>query len=336
MRGSFPGDSMLISRTPVRVSFCGGGTDVDEFAVSHPFGGRVASMALDRFVYVTINPRFDDMIRISYSEMEFVASIDEIKHDLVREALKLTGIHSGVEITTIADIPGRGTGLGSSSSVTIGLLNAMHTFAGRNPTKKQLAEEACRIEIETLGAPIGRQDQYAAAFGGINSISFSKSGTSVEPLSVGKDTIQRLKNEFSLVFTGQTRSASEVLGEPPKSASDKTERLLTIREQANFAVDMLERGDLEGLGELLNEAWKLKRGVSSSITNPAIDSLYDRVMELGANGAKLLGAGSGGFLLVHGGGDLRAKMSAELGNENRIIPLGLDMEGSVIIHGRSK
>ena len=119
---------MLISRTPVRVSFCGGGTDVDEFAVSHPFGGRVASMALDRFVYVTINPRFDDMIRISYSEMEFVASIDEIKHDLVREALKLTGIHSGVEITTIADIPGRGTGLGSSSSVTIGLLNAMHTF----------------------------------------------------------------------------------------------------------------------------------------------------------------------------------------------------------------
>jgi len=336
MRGPFPRDSMLISRTPVRVSFCGGGTDVDEFATSNPSGGRVASMALDRYVYVTINPRFDDMIRISYSEMEFVGSLDEIKHDLVRESLKITGINSGVEITTIADIPGRGTGLGSSSSVTVGLLNAMHTFAGRIPTKKQLAEEACRIEIEVLGAPIGRQDQYAAAFGGINSISFNKEGTSVEPLSVSEDTIQRLRNEFSLVFTGQTRSANEVLGESPKSPSDKSERLLTIREQANSAVEMLETGNLGNLGNLLSETWKIKRGVSSSVTNPAIDGLYDRLMDLGANGAKLLGAGSGGFLLVHGGDDLREKISDELDNGHRIIPLGLDMEGSVIIHGQSK
>jgi len=296
----------------------------------------VASMALDRYVYVTINPRFDDMIRVSYSEMEFAENLDGIQHDLVREAMKLTGINSGVEITTIADIPGRGTGLGSSSSVTVGLLNAMHSFAGRPPSKKQLAEEACKIEIETLGAPIGRQDQYAAAFGGINSISFNSEGTSVEPLSISQETVQRMKREFSLVFTGKTRSASAVLSEPPTSLSDREERLSIIRNQADVAINLLESGKLDKLGDLLNDAWTTKRGVSPSVTNAAIDDLYNRVMDLGANGAKLLGAGSGGFLLVHGEKDLRAKMSMELSNEHRIIPLGADMEGSVIIHGQAQ
>ncbi len=155
---------MIISRTPLRVSFCGGGTDIDDFSMSEPNGGRVVSAALSRYVYVTVNSRFDDRIRVSYSTMEDVGSIENIQHGLVREALRLTGIESGVVITTIADIPGQGTGLGSSSSVTVGLLNAMHAFQGREVSKEQLAEEACQIEIDTLGAPIGRQDQYAASF----------------------------------------------------------------------------------------------------------------------------------------------------------------------------
>ena len=171
---------MIISRTPLRVSFCGGGTDIDDFSMSEPKGGRVVSAALSRYVYVTINRRFDDRIRVSYSTMEDVGSIENIQHGLVREALRLTGIESGVEITTIADIPGQGTGLGSSSSVTVGLLNAMHAFQGREVSKEQLADEACQIEIDTLGAPIGRQDQYAASFGGVNSIRFGENGVQVE------------------------------------------------------------------------------------------------------------------------------------------------------------
>ena len=162
------------------------------------------SAALDRYVYVTLNARFDDSIRVSYSSTEFVESIDDVKHDLVREAMRLTGISSGVEVTTIADIPGRGTGLGSSSSVTVGLLNAMHTYAGNKPSKEQLADEACRIEIDVLGAPIGRQDQYAASFGGVNSISFGEGGVRVSPIQLSSETLEEMSSQFSLVYTGLT------------------------------------------------------------------------------------------------------------------------------------
>ena len=212
---------MIISRTPLRVSFCGGGTDIDDFSMSEPNGGRVVSAALSRYVYVTVNSRFDDRIRVSYSTMEDVGSIENIQHGLVREALRLTGIESGVEITTIADIPGQGTGLGSSSSVTVGLLNAMHAFQGREVSKEQLAEEACQIEIDTLGAPIGRQDQYAASFGGVNSIRFGGNGVQVEPIEVSEGLSKKLSESFTLVFTGLTRSASKVLSEQSDDESDR-------------------------------------------------------------------------------------------------------------------
>ena len=216
---------MIISRTPLRVSFCGGGTDIDDFSMSEPTGGRVVSAALSRYVYVTINRRFDDRIRVSYSSMEDVGSLENIQHGLVREALRLTGIESGVEITTIADIPGQGTGLGSSSSVTVGLLNAMHAFKGREASKEQLAEEACQIEIDTLGAPIGRQDQYAASFGGVNSIRFGENGVQVEPIEVSEGLSKKFSENFTLVFTGMTRSASKVLSEQSDDEFDKNSRM---------------------------------------------------------------------------------------------------------------
>ena len=226
---------MIISRTPLRVSFCGGGTDIDDFSMSEPKGGRVVSAALSRYVYVTINRRFDDRIRVSYSSMEDVGSLENIQHGLVREALRLTGIESGVEITTIADIPGQGTGLGSSSSVTVGLLNAMHAFQGREVSKEQLAEEACQIEIETLGAPIGRQDQYAASFGGVNSIRFGENGVQVEPIEVSEELSKKFSENFTLVFTGLTRSASKVLSERSDDESDKNSRMREIRKHADEA-----------------------------------------------------------------------------------------------------
>ena len=326
---------MIISRTPLRVSFCGGGTDIDEFSLSESSGGRVVSTAINKYVYVTMNQRFDDRIRISYSSMEDVDSVSHIQHGLVREAMRLTGIESGVEITTIADIPGRGTGLGSSSSVTVGLLNAMHSFQGRNPSKEQLAEEACKIEIEIMGAPIGRQDQYAASFGGINSIRFGERGVSVEPIEIENDLASRVSSNFTLVFTGLTRSASKVLSEESEDELDKNSRMRVIREHADKAAIMFQNGDLDSIGDLLNETWNAKRGLSSLITNQSIDELHGRVMSSGAKGAKLLGAGNGGFLLVYGDDGLREDLQIELGPEYRMFPLEIDFSGSVIIHGNS-
>ena len=327
---------MIISRTPVRVSFCGGGTDVDWFAESEPNGGRVTSFALSRHIHVTVNARFDDRVRVSYSKMEIVDDFEELEHELVREAMRLTGVTSGIEITTIADIPSRGTGLGSSSTVTVGLLNALHRFAGREVSAAQLADEACRIEIDVLGQPIGRQDQYAAAFGGINSISFTSEGVDVEPLDLGDDVLERLESEFTLVFTGMSRRASSVLSESPEDESDKLARLRAIRTQADEARAHLECGDLSGLGELLEVAWQAKRGITASVSNEELDALHDRLLNLGASGAKLLGAGGGGFFLVHGDTTLRERLTAELGANHRIIPLSVDFFGSRIIHDGSE
>ncbi len=327
---------MIISRTPVRVSFCGGGTDVDWFAESEPNGGRVTSFALSRHIHVTVNARFDDRVRVSYSKMEIVDDFEELEHELVREAMRLTGVTSGIEITTIADIPSRGTGLGSSSTVTVGLLNALHRFAGREVSAAQLADEACRIEIDVLGQPIGRQDQYAAAFGGINSISFTGEGVDVDPLDLGDDVLERLESEFTLVFTGMSRRASSVLSESPEDESDRLARLRTIRTQADEARAHLECGDLSGLGELLEVAWQTKRGITASVSNEQLDALHDRLLNLGASGAKLLGAGGGGFFLVHGETTLRERLTAELGAEHRIIPLSVDFFGSRIIHDGSE
>ena len=327
---------MIISRTPVRVSFCGGGTDVDWFAESEPNGGRVTSFALSRHIHVTVNARFDDRVRVSYSKMEIVDDFEELEHELVREAMRLTGVTSGIEITTIADIPSRGTGLGSSSTVTVGLLNALHRFAGREVSAAQLADEACQIEIDVLGQPIGRQDQYAAAFGGINSISFTGEGVDVEPLDLSDDVLARLESEFTLVFTGMSRRASSVLSESPEDESDKLARLRTIRTQADEARAHLECGDLSGLGELLEVAWQAKRGITASVSNEELDALHDRLLNLGASGAKLLGAGGGGFFLVHGDTTLRERLTAELGANHRIIPLSVDFFGSRIIHDGSE
>jgi len=324
---------MIISRTPLRVSFCGGGTDIDDFSMSEPKGGRVVSAALSRYVYVTINRRFDDRLRASYSTMEDVDSLDKIQHDLIREALRLTGIDSGIEITTIADIPGQGTGLGSSSTVTVGLLNAMHAFQGRKVSKEQLAEEACQIEIDTLGAPIGRQDQYAASFGGVNSIRFGENGVKVEPIEVSEGLAKKFSENFTLVYTGLTRSASKVLSEESDDQSDKISRMREIRNHADEAASYIEKEDLDSLGAILNRTWLSKREVSSIITNKQIDDLYEKSISSGALGAKLLGAGNGGFLLVFGNRHLRGILQRDLGESHRMFPLEIDFSGSKIIFG---
>ena len=302
---------------------------MDGFSNSHEDGGKVVSLALDKYIYVIVNRRFDNMVRVSYSALEIVDDFENLNHELVREAMRITGVTSGVEITTIADIPSRGTGLGSSSTVTVGLLNALHKFSGHDASPEQLAEEACRIEIDILGQPIGRQDQYAAAFGGVNSILFGSDGVSVNPLDISCKS--DISDQFTLVFTGLSRSASEVLEEEPDSPDDKLSRMRKIRLQADLAEQYLEASDLYNLGLLIGEAWKTKRGISSGVTGTEIDLLHQEIMSIGASGAKLLGAGGGGFFLVHGPPSFRTKLNL-LRQANKLIPVGLDDKGSTIIY----
>ncbi len=328
---------MLISRTPVRASFCGGGTDLAAFYQNHPDGGAVTSLAMARYLYVTVNPRFDNSIRISYSSMEFVDDIDEIQHELVREAMKSTGVTHGIEVTTIADIPSRGTGLGSSSAVTIGLLNALSSLAGNPMSSEELAKEACRIEIDVLGQPIGKQDQYAAAIGGANTIGFLPDGSvSIDPLILSDNTKQRIENEFSLVYTGLTRSANSVLSKQKELTADRMEELSILRLQAFQVRSALEGGRLEEVGRLLEESWQIKRNLVDGITGELLDTLHEQLIDAGATGAKLLGAGGGGFFLIHGDTEIKTRLEKSLGSKHKILPLLIDSQGSTIIHDDGK
>ena len=328
---------MLISRTPVRASFCGGGTDLAAFYQNHPDGGAVTSLAMARYLYVTVNPRFDNCIRISYSSMEFVDDINEIQHELVREAMKSTGVTHGIEVTTIADIPSRGTGLGSSSAVTIGLLNALSSLAGNPMSSEELAKEACRIEIDVLGQPIGKQDQYAAAIGGVNTIGFLPDGSvSIDPLILSDNTKQRIENEFSLVYTGLTRSANSVLSKQKELTADRMEELSILRLQAFQVRSALEGGRLEEVGRLLEESWQIKRNLVDGITGELLDTLHEQLIDAGATGAKLLGAGGGGFFLIHGDTEIKTRLEKSLGSKHKILPLLIDSQGSTIIYDDGK
>ena len=323
---------MIISRTPVRVSFCGGGTDLPTFYTDEAEGGLVTSMALARYIYVTVNRRFDDGIRVSYSRTEIVETLDDLQHELVREAMWMTGVTSGVEITTIADIPARGTGLGSSSTLAVGLLNALYAYQGHYASPEKLAREACRIEIEVLGQPIGKQDQYAAAFGGINRIHFHADETvTVDPVLLGDAGRRRLEEEFFLVYTGITRSATEILSRQTQDSDERRAQLRELRGQAQEVKIALEQGRLAEVGHLLESTWQLKKQLAEGISGGPLDALHATIMAGGSTGAKLLGAGGGGFFLVHGTEGVREKVQTAL-PEHRILPLILEPHGSRIIH----
>ena len=316
---------MIISRTPVRVSFCGGGTDLPAYYEGSENGGLVTSLALAKHIHVTVNKRFDNSVRVGYSQTEIVDDFEDLEHELVREAMRLTGVTDGVEITTIADIPSRGTGLGSSSALTVGLLNALHTYAGHTPDEAQLAEEACRIEIEILGQPIGRQDQYAAAFGGSNQIAFLSGDTViVTPIELDAGT---LASNYFLVYTGITRKASDILAKQSASTDNKRADLDVLRQQAVTVRNALESGDHSTVGQLLDASWQIKRNLVDGITATALDELYTSVIELGASGGKLLGAGGGGFFLFQAPSEIRTQVE----KTHKVLPLVMDSAGSTII-----
>lgn len=290
---------MIVSRTPLRVSFLGGGSDLPAYYRRH--GGAVLSTAIDKSVYVTVTRKFDDAVRVSYSRTEEVAHARDVEHPLVREALAHMGIEGGVEITSVADIPAKGTGLGSSSSFTVGLLNALHGFKGTHANAEALARESCHIEIERCGEPIGKQDQYAAAFGGFNLIRFNPDDTvEVKKMVCSPQMLNDLQDRLLFFYTGVTRSASALLQEQsaqvaaPGARSDDTAELVRLTEAAYAD---LCAGNAGSLGPMLDEAWRIKRTINSGVTNALIDEAYDAAMAAGAEGGKILGAGGGGFLM---------------------------------------
>src|SRR5438552_5818029 len=313
---------MIISRTPLRMSFVGGGSDLPVFY--RKYGGAVVSTAINQFVYITVNKKFDEKIRVSYSKTEEAGTVDKIKHPLVREAMKLLGLKGGMEITSIADIPARGSGLGSSSTFTVGLLHALHAYAERYASADQLAREACEIEIERCAEPIGKQDQYAAAFGGFNFIEFNPDDSvSVEPILCQRETIRRLQDNLLVFYTGIVRSASAILKNQQAAVlaeKSKQKMLCRMVELARELKAELQKNNLEAFGEIIHANWELKRSITNNISNTQIDQWYLTARKHGAIGGKLLGAGSGGFMMFYAPKERHEEIARGL-KELRQIPL---------------
>jgi D-glycero-alpha-D-manno-heptose-7-phosphate kinase len=289
---------MILTKTPFRISLAGGGSDLPAFYRQR--AGAVLTSTVDKAMYIAIHPYFHDKIRIKYSRMEDVSSTSEIQHPLVRECLQQVSIKRGMEIASFADVPA-GSGLGSSSAFTVGLLHALYAKSGIQPGARRLAEEACAIEIERVQEPIGKQDQYAVAFGGMNFIRFHPGGSvEIEPVNCSIQTRDALSQRLMLFYVGKERPAGSILAEQSRNMGDKDKFNQVIRmvELAEALRGVLERDDLDSLGDILNQGWQLKRGLASGITNSLIDTSYRRALEAGAEGGKLLGAGAGGFLLL--------------------------------------
>lgn len=322
---------MIITKTPFRVSFCGGGSDIPAFYKEN--GGCVISTSINKYMYILIHPYFDEKVTmLKYSQNERVDDIKDIQHSILRCVLNEKNV-SGVEITSTADVPS-GTGLGSSSSFTVGLLHTLACYEGKYMSKGKLAEEACRIEIEELGNPIGKQDQYAAAFGGLNFLSFHKDGTvSVEPIIMNGDKMRELQDNLVMFYTGLTHDANKILSEQKKNISSDERKTQNLRDMCDLAKQMkcsLESNNIDDFGQFLNEGWMKKRELAGDISNPVIDELYDKAMKNGATGGKLLGAGGGGFLLFYCPKEKQNDLKTKMGLKE--FPFRFEHDGTSVVY----
>ena len=320
---------MIIVQTPLRVSYFGGGTDFPSYYLEE--GGAVLNAAIDKSIFVTIKERFDEKIRVGYTSTEMVDNIGEIKHSLIREALDKTGIYSGVEITTMGDIPSEGSGLGSSSTVTVGALHAMYAYRGEIVNAEKLAREACEIEIDKLGSPIGIQDQYIAAYGGLRFFEFQQDGSIYsEKLCLNGETCRSLNDNFMLFFTGISRKAGTILEEQQNNISDRMDTLRALKQMAYTARDELEASNPDAIGHLLHQSWKLKKGLAGSISNGKIDEMYEAAIRAGAIGGKITGAGGGGFLLLYCPHQKQDSVRSALAKLQE-LPFHIEQDGTKVI-----
>ena len=327
---------MIISRSPVRITLGGGGTDLPSYYSK--YGGALIAAAIDKYTLVTVHTRFDDDIKLNYSKAEQVKNVDEIKHNIFREALKLLNIKKGVELTSLSDMPSN-SGLGTSGSFTVAVLNALHTYKREFVSQKRLADEACYIEMDVLKEPIGKQDQYIAAFGGITFFEFAKDGAvTIEPVKMSDEARDELHTNIMLFYTGISRSASNILREQDeKSKKNEGSTIETLHEIKRIGLETkkaLEQGEIDKLGEFLDTHWNIKKQLSNSISNEFIDECYDLAKKNGALGGKIMGAGGGGFFMFYHNGNNNQKTSfikAMSKNGLKKMRFNFDFEGSKII-----
>lgn len=324
---------MIITRSPLRISLGGGGTDLPSYYREHE--GFLIAAAIDKYVYITLHETFIDEMIIKYSKMERVSSIDEIQHPIIREALRLVGIKNlNIELSSMADIPS-GTGLGSSGSFTCALLKALQTYKKNLVHPNEIAEQACHIEIDLLKEPIGKQDQYISAYGGINCFEFCKNDTvKAKPLKISDETLYSLEDNLLLFFTGYSRSASEVLKEQDnktkKNDSSMIDNLHYVKELGYKSQAAFESGDLEKFAELMNVHWEHKKQRSNSMSNNKINEWYDIALKNGALGGKLIGAGGGGFLMFYANENM--KLRHAMAHEGlKEVRFKFDFEGSKVV-----
>jgi len=322
---------MILTKTPFRVSLIGGGSDLPSFYQNH--GGAVISMSIDKYIYISLHKKFDKGFRVSYSETENCHSLEHIKHNIVRELIRYSEIIDDLEITSIADIPA-GSGLGSSSSYAVGLAQALIKYKNGTSSKEKLADIACNIEINILNKPIGKQDQYAAAFGGLNLIEFNKNKTvSVNPITLNHNIQEEMFSRFLMFHTGGVRSADDILREQvfnlegDKKHSDLTKSLVDLTYELH---DQLQNNNINDIGNILNKGWQIKKNLSSLISNEYIDNLYDKAIDAGAEGGKLLGAGSSGFIFFYA--DKKFHTSIRNALSLHEVKFNLDQQGSQIIY----
>lgn len=320
---------MIITQTPLRISLAGGGTDFRGFYEQED--GFVVSSAIDKYVFVIVKERFDDRIYINYMRKEIVDYVDEIQHELVREAMKMTEVEHGVEITMLADVPSEGSGLGSSSSITVGLLNALYMYHGEQMPAEQLAREACEIEIERCGKPIGVQDQYIAAYGNLRSFRFWANGfVEVERIPLSDTQKRVLGSNLLLFFTDKTRKSSAILTEQKKHISDRMAVLRRLKEYAIETKGCIGEGRFDEVGRILKESWECKKQMADKISNGDIDEMYDKALSAGALGGKISGAGGGGFLLLYVQREQQNAVREAL-EGYRELPFFLENDGSKVI-----
>jgi D-glycero-alpha-D-manno-heptose-7-phosphate kinase len=294
-------------------------------------GGCVLSSAIDKYIFVAVKSRFDHKLRIGYTQTEMVDRVEEIQHELIREALHVTGIGSGIEITTMGDIPSEGSGLGSSSTVTVGALHALYTHLGEIVSAEKLAREACSIEIDRLKKPIGVQDQYIAAYGNLRFFDFMPDGqVKTEKVSLDTESRRAFNDRFLLFFTGVSRRADNILMEQKENIKDRIAVLREIKQMVYEACTVLANGDFDAFGLLLHESWKLKKSLAGSITNGAIDDLYELARREGAIGGKITGAGGGGFLLLYVPYENQAAVRNALCGLQE-LPFRLESDGTKVI-----
>ena len=304
---------MVMTRAPLRITFVGGGTDLPFYYEKRDYGAVVSS-AINKYIYVTVNRKFDSNIRISYSKTEIVDSVDRIEHPTIRESLRLLGIENGIEVVSISDIPSRGTGLGSSSTFLVALLHALHSYKGEFVSAEELAREAVRVERDILREEGGKQDQYIAAYGGTNLMKFRNNGSVEMVNAVSHDSnLKKIEESLLLLYTNRERSSTDIHRDQIENLSEKMNVYDEMKKLVDGTLKAICDGDIDTLGELMHRNWMMKRSLSSRISDRWIDEKYERALKLGAKGGKLVGAGGGGFLLLVAEPEKHENIAKELG-----------------------